>query len=88
MHPGLMSTVLGGIGSTLFQRVSGLKHASCSLALLRDGFHSQSQGAYVVVEKKGYPVLNYALNVYVWDGVRSAMASMVGAQFASGAKSV
>lgn len=88
MLPGLMSMVMGGVGEQLFERVSKLKHASCALSLLRDGFNPENQGAEVSVDKNGYPVVDYDLNGYVWEGVKSALASTVEAQFAAGAKSV
>lgn len=88
MLPGLMSTVLGGYGNDLFQRVSQLKHASCAVSLLRDGFNSQNQGGTVTVDDAGYPVLDYEFSDYVWDGIKAALSSTVEAQFAAGAKSV
>lgn len=88
MHPGLMSAALGGFGETLFKRVGGLKNASCNLALLRDGFNEQNQGASISVDDNGYPIIDYEFNDYVWDGVKRALASLTEAQFAAGATSV
>lgn len=88
MHPGLMSAAMGGFGEALFNRVGNLKHASCNLALLRDGFSEQNQGASISVDDNGYPVIEYEFNDYVWDGVKQALRSLTEAQFAAGATSV
>lgn len=86
--PGLMASALGGVGETLFGRLKSLKNISASVVLLRDGFNEQNQGATITVDDNGYPVIDYELNDYVWDGVKRSLASMVEAQFAAGAKSV
>ena len=88
MHPGLMSAALGGFGETLFERVGGLKNASCNLALMRDGFNEQNQGASISVDNNGYPIIDYAFNDYVWEGIKHALSSLTEAQFAAGATSV
>jgi len=87
-YPGLMASALGGIGEMLFDRMAKLKNLSCAAALLRDGFNEQSPGATVSVDDEGYPIIEYEINDYLWEGVKSAIASMTEAQFAAGAKSV
>lgn len=88
MQPSLMSVMMGGIGQESLQRMQGLAQSNLMLALLRDGFHEQSQGGSVVLRDNGDPVLDYPLNDYLWDGVRRAYLSMGEIQFAAGAQSV
>jgi choline dehydrogenase-like flavoprotein len=59
-----------------------------TLALLRDGFHPDSDGGRVTLADDGTPVLDYPLTTYVWEGVRRAFAAMAEIQFAAGARTV
>ncbi|MEH6493610.1 GMC family oxidoreductase [Halopseudomonas sp.] len=88
MQPSLMSVMMGGLGQESLQRMNGLAQSNLMLALLRDGFHEQSQGGTVALRDNGDPVLDYPLNDYLWDGVRRAYLSMGEIQFAAGALSV
>jgi choline dehydrogenase-like flavoprotein len=58
------------------------------LSLLRDGFHSDSQGGRVLLRDDGSPVLDYPLNDFVFEGVRRAYRAMAEIQFAAGARQV
>lgn len=58
------------------------------LALLRDGFHPQSQGGSVELRGDGSPVLDYPVTDYLRDGLRRAYRSMAQVQFAAGAAEV
>jgi choline dehydrogenase-like flavoprotein len=58
------------------------------IALLRDGFHPQSQGGRVVLRSDGTPVLDYRISPYLWEGVRRAYLAMAEIQFAAGANTV
>ena len=58
------------------------------LALLRDGFHPESQGGRVRLKGDGSPLLDYPLNDTVMDGARRALLSMAELQFAAGALEV
>ena len=64
-----------------------LNHTQCMIALMRDGFHEQSQGGVVEVNDKGQPVLDYPVSDYLLEGVRRAWNVMLEMQFATGAKS-
>jgi|TARA_R110002126_G_scaffold68035_5_gene172051 choline dehydrogenase-like flavoprotein len=88
MQPSITSALMGGMGQENLQRMNGLAQSNLLLALLRDGFHEQSQGGSVALRDNGDPVLDYPLNDYLWDGVRRAYLSMGEIQFAAGAKSV
>ncbi|MCY1181397.1 GMC oxidoreductase [compost metagenome] len=65
-----------------------LPHTHVMLALLRDGFHPESQGGTVQLRSDGSPVLDYPVSAYAWDGVRRAFHSMAEIQFAAGAEKV
>lgn len=88
LHPILFSTTMAGYGDTHAAMMRQFSHTHVLLALLRDGFHPDSQGGQVELRSDGYPVLDYVLSPTVWDGVKRALLTMAEIQFASGAKSV
>ncbi len=88
IHPALSSVLLGGFGSRLAERLAAMPNTHMSLALLRDGFHEQSQGGQVKLQHDGSPVLDYALTGYIMEGARRALLSMAEIQFAAGARKV
>ncbi|MCO7513186.1 GMC family oxidoreductase [Pseudomonas guariconensis] len=88
LHPALASTLLGGHGLENAQRMAELPHTHMMLALLRDGFHPQSQGGQVELRSDGSPVLDYPLTDYLRDGLRRAYHSMAQIQFAASAAQV
>jgi choline dehydrogenase-like flavoprotein len=88
VHPVLLATKLTGSGqqhATLMQKFNQLQ---VTIALLRDGFHPQSQGGRVMLDSQQQPVLDYPLTEYLWQGARRALLSMAELQFAAGAKQV
>ena len=88
MHPGLASVLLGGFGQRLAERFQSYPNTQMMLALLRDGFHEQSQGGTVLLNVDGSPLLNYSLNDYLLAGFRQSILTMAEIQFAAGAKKV
>ena len=88
LHPLLLSTTMAGFGEAHARTMEQFAHVHGLLALLRDGFHDQSQGGRVALAADGSPVLDYQISGFVWDGVRRAMLSMAEIQFAAGAKTV
>jgi len=58
------------------------------LALVRDGFHPESQGGRVGLNRDGLPVLDYPINALLWDALKRAWLTMAEVQFAAGARSV
>ncbi|NVK23009.1 MAG: GMC family oxidoreductase [Kangiellaceae bacterium] len=88
LHPLLVSTVLTSFGQQHFELMQKLPYLQGSLALLRDGFHEQSIGGQVILDKYGYPKLDYKITDYLWDGARKAISSMTEMLFAAGAKQV
>jgi len=88
IHPLLTATTLPNHGALHAQKMREFRHLHVLIALLRDGFHPQSNGGVVRLADDGTPVLDYPLNDYLWSGVRRAMAAMAEIQFAAGARSV
>ena len=88
MQPSLTSALFGGHGAQHLARMQRLAWSNVMIALMRDGFHEQSQGGQVVLRKDGSPTLDYALNDYLWAGARRAWLAMGEIQFAAGAKAV
>lgn len=87
-HPGLTAALLGVYGSRHHQDMLQLANTNSMVALLRDGFHEQSQGGNVQLRDDGAPVLDYPLNDYVLEGALRAIDAMAQIQFAAGASRV
>jgi choline dehydrogenase-like flavoprotein len=87
-HPVLISTTMQGFGQSHADLMRQFPHVHTVLALLRDGFHTDSGGGTVALNDYGLPVLDYQVTPAVWDGVRRALLTMAEIQFAAGAKSV
>ncbi len=88
LHPLLLSTTMAGFGAAHAQTMAQFPHFHGLLALLRDGFHPESQGGSVALAGDGSPVLDYQMSAVMWDGVKRSLLSMAEIQFAAGAKSV
>ena len=88
LHPVLLATTMQGFGQEHAAMMRQFPHIQGMLALLRDGFHAESQGGTVGLTNNGAPVLDYPLNDPVWDGARRALLTMAEIQFAAGASGV
>jgi choline dehydrogenase-like flavoprotein len=88
LHPVLVATTLPGLGIAHARWMREFSHMQVVIALMRDGFHSQSPGGTVTLRTDGTPMLDYPLNDYLWDGARRALLSMAEIQFAGGAATV
>ena len=88
LHPVLLATTMQGFGREHAEMMRHFPHLQGMLALLRDGFHPESQGGTVGLHGDGSPVLDYPLNDPVWDGARRALLTMAEIQFAAGASGV
>src|SRR5690606_7737830 len=88
LHPVLMATKLTGTGGQHAALMQQFNHLQVIIALLRDGFHPQSQGGTVQLDDAQQPVLDYPITDYLWQGMREALLSMAELQFAAGAKQV
>jgi choline dehydrogenase-like flavoprotein len=88
LHPVLLSTTMTGFGAQHAEMMRQFPHLQGMLALLRDGFHPDSQGGAVALAADGALVLDYPLDDPLWDGARRALLSMAEIQFAAGASAV
>ena len=88
LHPIIFASTVPGMGQTQHDLLKAFPHNHTLLALLRDGFHDQSQGGNVKLRGDGSPMLDYPLTDYVMDGARRALLSMMEIQFAAGAAKV
>jgi len=88
IHPVLAAITLPGHGAAHAHWMRDLAHMQVVIALLRDGFHSESPGGIVTLRADGTPLLDYPLNEYFWEGARRSLATMAEIQFAAGATAV
>lgn len=88
VHPVLMATKLTGMAEQHAALMQQFNQLQVTIALLRDGFHPQSQGGTVHLDNAGQPLLDYPLTDYMWQGMRRALLSMAELQFAAGALQV
>jgi choline dehydrogenase-like flavoprotein len=88
VHPVLAAITMPGYGREHAQWMSQLANTQVTIAFLRDGFHADSPGGQVARRRDGWPVLDYAMTPYLWEGVRRAWLTMAELQFAAGATRV
>jgi choline dehydrogenase-like flavoprotein len=88
IHPGLAAQMLGTHGKTLESYLAQLPNIHACIALLRDGFHNNSQGGQVILNQNLNPILEYDISDDLWNGFIRAYAAMAEIQFAAGAKAV
>jgi choline dehydrogenase-like flavoprotein len=77
-----------GLGTELADFARRLRFLHTLVSQIRDGFHEESVGGEVLLREDGSAVLDYPINEYIWDGVRSSYLAMAECQFAAGATSV
>jgi len=88
LQPAFAAGFYSAAGEELTRSMDQLNKTQCMIALLRDGFHEQSQGGTVEIDDRGRPLLDYPLDDYLLEGVKRAWKVMVEMQFVTGAKSV
>ena len=88
LHPVLVATTLSGYGTAHARWMRELPRMQVLIALMRDGFHPESEGGTVSLQSDGTPSLDYPLDDYFWNGARRALATMAEIQFAAGATTV
>ena len=88
LHPVLFGMTHPGFGVPHAEGMAQFARTQVLIALLRDGFHPESDGGNVGLRSDGSPVLAYPLTPLLWDGARRALAAMAEIQFAAGATSV
>lgn len=88
VHPGSLAAQEASYGQSLANRMRALPYTNSMIALIRDGFHEESQGGQVRLRDDGSPLLDYEITDYLWEGLREAYRAMAEIQFAAGAKEV
>lgn len=88
LHPVLMATKLTSMAQDHASLMQQFNHLQVVIALLRDGFHPDSQGGTVLLSSDGEPLVDYPITDYLWQGTQNAYLAMAELQFAAGAKSV
>ncbi len=88
LHPVLTSTTITAFGLDETRAMASFRNTSAIIALLRDGFHPESEGGMVELQSDGTPLLDYPFTAYVWEGARRALDAMAKIQFAAGARTV
>ncbi len=88
MHPVLSSTLMLKHGKDLQKLLADFSFYQANIALVRDGFHPDSQGGTVKLSKYDYPQLDYEISDTLWRALKQAMLSLVELQFAAGAQTV
>jgi choline dehydrogenase-like flavoprotein len=88
LHPVLTAITLPDDGVAHARWMQDFPRMQVLIALLRDGFHPESQGGTVHLRDDGTPQLDYPLLPVIWDGARRALHSMAEIQFAAGAQTV
>ncbi|WP_269533339.1 GMC family oxidoreductase [Chitinimonas sp. BJYL2] len=88
LHPVLTGITMSGFGEKHRALMGHFDRLQVVLALLRDGFHEQSQGGTVELKSDGTPLLDYPISDYVWRGMRDSYLTMAEIQFAAGATRV
>ncbi|MCP5041394.1 MAG: GMC family oxidoreductase [bacterium] len=87
-QPVTMMNFFKGIGADLEQFARELPHRHTMVAQIRDGFSDQSPGGVVRLRDDESALLDYPLNDYFWEAVRSSYLVMAECQFAAGASKV
>jgi choline dehydrogenase-like flavoprotein len=88
LHPVLTAITLPDDGAAHAKWMEDFPRMQVLIALMRDGFHPESQGGTVRLRDDTTPLLDYPLQPLFWDAVRRALHSMAEIQFAAGALTV
>src|SRR3990172_1425868 len=88
LHPVSTTVNTLAFGQEHSDAVARLPHLSAMISLMGDGFHGDSRGGTVTTADDGSPVLDYPMNDYLWEGLRSGYLSMAECQFTAGASRV
>ncbi|WP_299801536.1 GMC family oxidoreductase [uncultured Shewanella sp.] len=87
IHPILIASKTLGYGKSHAQLMEKFNQLQVTIALVRDGYHENSQGGQVKLTDHGF-TLDYPLTDAFWRAARRAYASMAELQFAAGAQQV
>ncbi len=86
LHPVIFASTLPGFAKKHADIMSNFSKTHMQLALLRDGFNSDSQGGRVRLNSDDTPVLDYKLTPAIWNAARRALVAMAELQHAAGAE--
>ncbi len=86
LHPVIFASTLPGFAKKHADIMSNFSKTHMQLALLRDGFHSDSVGGRVRLNSDDTPLLDYKLTPAIWDAARRALTAMAELQHLAGAK--
>ncbi len=87
LQPAFAAAFYTAAGEEIAECMDQLDHTQCMIALMRDGFHEDSQGGTVELGDQGQPVIDYPVDRYLLEGVKRAWSVMLEMQFATGARS-
>lgn len=87
IHPVLITSKTLGYGASHAELMAKFNQLQVTIALIRDGYHPDSQGGTVHLTPTGFSV-DYPLTDVFWRAARRAFASMAELQFAAGAVKV
>jgi choline dehydrogenase len=87
LQPAFALAFYAAAGEEITQAGDALGQTQCMIALIRDGFHEESQGGQVELGDFGQPVLDYPINGFLLEAVRRSWNVMLEMQFATGCKS-
>lgn len=87
VHPILIASKTLGYGMSHAELMSQFNQLQVTIALVRDGYHPESQGGQVHLTSTGF-ALDYPLTDIFWRAARRAFASMAELQFSAGALKV
>ncbi|MBI4357304.1 MAG: GMC family oxidoreductase [Gammaproteobacteria bacterium] len=88
LHPVLVAALFPFHGKRHFEIMQKFSYLQATIALLRDGFHEDSEGGKVILRKDGSSLLDYPITPYLQNGFREAYLRMAELQFSAGAKAV
>ncbi len=87
-QPVVSMSFFKGLGSEMADYARRLPKLHILVSQIRDGFNDDSQGGVVRLRDDGAGVLDYRINDFIRDGIRSSYLAMAECQFAAGAESV
>lgn len=87
LQPAFAAAFYGAVGEELTASVDQLNQTQCMIALIRDGFHEESQGGQVDLNDQGHPILDYPVSDFIVEGVKRSWDVMLEMQFATGCSS-
>ena len=87
IHPLLVASKTLGFGQSHADLMREFNNLHVTIALVRDGFNSDSQGGQVKLKDQGFGI-DYPITETFWRAARAAFLTMAELQFAAGAKQV